>query len=582
VLRLTRVVLRLAEVPQAELLHPFYQRALKFVVSQRIKLARRADFSTLDPLAAEHSLFLYRSDGLWTSSPDPVKVNVPAMPAARRGTAPISCLFFPRPFMRPLRQRTVSGLWWSTATLTLGNILQFATTVILARVLSPREFGLIGMILVITGFATSIADVGLGASIVQKQEPSDRDLDSVFWLNAAIGGALTLLFSLSAPLVARFYGEPLLRPLTVAVAFNFVIGSLNVVQYALLQKSLDFRTRFWIEIVAIATSGLFALVLALAGAGVWSLAGQSLCQNLTRTAQIWRLSSWRPRRIFDPAAVKGLLTFGWNLVGFNIVVYCAQNFDKLVIGRQIGSSTLGVYNLADRLMRLPLTTVTDVSGAVMFPALSELRDDIESTKRAYLRANRMIALFTFPMMLGFSVLAEPAILVIYGNGWRDAVVIAQLLCLAGMAQSIYNTAGWIFLSRGRTDILFRLGVLSMLVRVAGVLIGMHWALLGIAWAYLLGGYTFLLYPTLSLAGGLIGLRFTSLLKNVAAPFACAACMAAVTWISNHWLFELQAHWLQLALNVPIGIVVYCLLITRFKITAWLDVKELILEKGALR
>jgi O-antigen/teichoic acid export membrane protein len=266
------------------------------------------------------------------------------------------------------------------------------------------------------------------------------------------------------------------------VAFNFILGSLSVVHYALLQKSLDFRSWFWIEVVTVSISGILALVLALSGFGVWSLAGQSISGTAIRTTMLWRLSSWRPRCRFDPAAVRELLRFGRHLIGFNIVVYCAQYFDKLMIGHQIGSSALGIYSLSDRLMRTPLTNVTAITSAVMFPALSRLQENVESVKRAYLRANRMIALLTFPMMLGLSVLARPAILVIYGDKWLDAVGIFQVLCFAGLAQSVYNTASWIFLSRGRPDILFRLGILSMLVRIAGVFIGMQWGLLGIAWA----------------------------------------------------------------------------------------------------
>jgi O-antigen/teichoic acid export membrane protein len=459
--------------------------------------------------------------------------------------------------MRTLQQRTVSGLWWNTIGLSLNKALQFATTVTMARLLSPREFGLIGMIVVITGFASSIMDAGLRASLVQKQDLSDRHLDTVFWLNVSFGGALTVVFSLSAPLLATFYGEPSLGPLAVVLAFNFVIGSANVVQYALSQKFLDFRRLFWVDIGATVGSALFAILLALAGAGVWSLVGQSLSDNLIRTAQIWRLSSWKPRRIFHLSALKGLLSFGSYVVGFNVVVYCAQNFDKVIIGRQMGTSALGTYGLSDRLMRLPLTSVTDVFGAVIFPALSEIQKDVELTRQVYLRANRTIALFTFPMMLGLCVLAEPAILVIYGNQWRDAVAIVQLLCFAGLAQSIYNTGGWIFLSQGRTDILFWLGVLSMLVRVSGVLIGMHWGLPGIAWAYVVGGYVFLLYPTCSLAGGLIGLRFSDLLKSVAPTCFCALCMAAIVWLSYHWILREQPQWIRLSANVVVGTTAYC-------------------------
>src|SRR5262249_15023682 len=157
--------------------------------------------------------------------------------------------------------------------------------------------------------------------------------------------------------------------------------------------------------------------------------------SATRTAALWCLSSWRPRCMFDLAAIKKLLRFGRHLIGSSIVSYWAQSFDKLVIGHQLGSSALGIYNLSDRLMRMPLTHVTVIAGDVMFPALSKLQDNVEPVRQAYLRANRMIALLTFPMMLGLSALAEPTILLVYGDSWRGAIGIVQVLCFAGLAQS---------------------------------------------------------------------------------------------------------------------------------------------------
>ena len=283
-----------------------------------------------------------------------------------------------------------------------------------------------------------------------------------------------------------------------------------------------------------------------------------------------------------PAAVKELLRFGRHLIGFNIVVYCAQHFDKLAIGHQIGSSALGLYSLSDRLMRLPLTNVTEIAGAVMFPALSKLQDNVESVKRAYLRANRMIALLTFPMMLGLSALAEPAILVIYGeNGGARSILFKCCVSQDWPNRSTILPVGYFCRAEDQTSY-FGLGILSMLVRVAGVLIGMQWGLLGVAWAYVLGGYLCLLYPTWSSAGHLIGLRFTELLKNVAGPFYCAACMAAVIWLSDQWLFAQQPHWLRLVTHTFAGIAIYAFLITRFKLQAWQDVRELILVMGGPR
>jgi PST family polysaccharide transporter len=479
--------------------------------------------------------------------------------------------------MNNLRQRTLVGLGWNGAARLLGQLLQLCATVILARLLSPKEYGLLGMVLVFTGFATYFADMGLGASIIQKSTVTERHLNSVFWLNVATGMVLTAVFALTAPLVARFYDEPQLRLLTVAIAFNFFLGSLNVVQSALLDKALNFRARFWIETASYISSGAVAVALAFSGAGVWSLVGQSLTQTLVRVLMMWAQSSWRPALSFDLSAIKDLMRFSGHLAGFGAVIYWAQNVDKLVIGRWIGSTSLGIYSLADKLMRLPLANVTDVTSSVMFPALSSIQDDVEAIRRAYLRGTRMIALVIFPTMIALCVLAEPAILVVYGAKWRGSIVILQLLCFAGLAQSTYSTASWIFMSQGRTDVLFRLGILSTVVRATGVLIGAHWGLMGVAWAYVLGGYVFVWYPVWSSAGRIVNLRFSALLRNVAGPFACAAAMGVALLLSDRWLFGGWAVELRLAIQVVLGVLLYAFLARGFRLQAWMEVGDIVLQ-----
>jgi O-antigen/teichoic acid export membrane protein len=186
------------------------------------------------------------------------------------------------------------------------------------------------------------------------------------------------------------------------------------------------------------------------------------------------------------------------------------------------------------------------------------------------------------MMIGLSVLAQPAILVVYGSKWREAIVLLQLLCYAGMAQSIYNTAGWIFLSQGRTDILFRLGVYTTAVRAAGILIGVHWGLIGVAWAYVLGSYVFVWYPTWSRAGRLLNLSFNELLKNVAGPFACAASMGILLWISDHWIFGNWVVGIRLAIQVVLGTLVYGVLVRLFRLEPWVEVQNILLDMGGKR
>ena len=461
-------------------------------------------------------------------------------------------------------------------------MLQLAATVILARVLTPKEYGLLGMVLVFTGFASSIVDMGLGASIIQRSAVSVRHLNSVFWLNVATGMALTAVFALAAPLVARFYDEPQLRLLTAAIAMNFFLGSLNVVQSALLDKALDFRSKFWIETVSTLASGIVALALAFTGAGVWSLVGQSLTLTAVRVLMMWRQSSWRPAMSFDVSAIRELLHFSGHLMGFGALIYWTMNVDKLVIGRWIGSSALGIYSLADKLMRLPLVNISDVTTSVMFPALCAIQDEMDAVKRAYLRGSRMIALLTFPMMIALGVLAEPAVLVVYGSKWRESIVILQLLCFAGMALATFNTAGWIFLSQGRTDILFRLGIYSTVVRAVGVLIGAHWGLMGVAWAYVVGSYGFICYPTWSGAGRLVNLRFRTLLRNVAGPLACAAAMGVLLWLSDHWVFGGWVVEMRLAIQMVLGVLVYAVLVRLFRLQAWREVADILLEMSGRR
>lgn len=484
--------------------------------------------------------------------------------------------------MKTIRQRTLSGLGWSGATQVLGAGLQFGISVILARMLSPRDFGLIGMVLVFTGFASNLSEMGLGASLVQKRALSDRHLNTVFCVNVAAGALLTLLFLVAAPLIARFYQEPVLRLLTAVLSLNLMLGSLNVVQNALLVRSLNFRTKFWIASVGISISGIVGIAMAFSGAGVWSIVGQSITSTVLQVAVIWRLSPWRPTFSFDVSAFKELIHFGGHLMGSGIFHYWGRNIDKLLVGRLLGSSALGIYALADKLMRLAVSNITDITSTVMFPALSAMQGEYESIRRTYLRATRMIALLTFPMMIGLIILAEPTILAVYGEKWQEAVGIVQVLCFSGMAQSIYFTGGWIFLSHGRTDMLLRWSIYTTLVRVVGVLVGSQWGLSGVAWAYGLGTYVFICYPAWSCAGRLVGLEFNSLIKNVAGSFCCAVSMGLFLWISDRWILGSQVYVLRLAIQVPLGAVIYAFLIRHFRLEVFRDVQKIIIEMGGER
>jgi PST family polysaccharide transporter len=226
-------------------------------------------------------------------------------------------------------------------------------------------------------------------------------------------------------------------------------------------------------------------------------------------------------------------------------------------------------------MRIPSTNVTGTAGGVMFPALSLIQADIESVKRAYLRSTRLIATLTFPAMMGMLVLAEPLILWLVGEKWRASIKLLQLLCVAGLAQSVYNTAAWLYLSRGRPELLLRASIYALLARAAGVLIGIRWGILGIVYGYVVGVYACVLYTTWAPAGRLVGIRVRDLLRNVTGPFVCAAGMAVVVALIDRGLRTAQPSWVRVAIGATAGVAVYVSLVRFVWNTGWDEMRQLL-------
>jgi PST family polysaccharide transporter len=347
---------------------------------------------------------------------------------------------------------------------------------------------------------------------------------------------------------------------------------------------MDFRRIAIIKIASITVGGVVAVVMALSGFGVWSLVANSLLMTTASVVIMWRLSSWKPKWIWDLSSIRELFGYSINLFGFRTLNYWISNIDNLLIGKYVSAAALGVYGRAYSLMRLPSTQISSVLSRVMFPVLSSIQTDKKKVKQIYLKANRSIALVTFPMMIGLLVVARPFILTIYGNKWEAVILILQIFCLDGMMRSISTTVGWIYLSQGRTDIMFKWGLFAGVVMVISIVIGLYWGAVGVAVAIVVSGYAILWYPEWTIAGRLIDLTFGEMLKNLSGPFLCSSIMASAVATVGLLLPAMWPHWARLATQVPFGIAVYVLLVHFFKIKACLEVRELAIEqwRGRLR
>jgi O-antigen/teichoic acid export membrane protein len=457
--------------------------------------------------------------------------------------------------MASYQYKTIQSLVWSgTGTLSVA-VVQFLIGVMLARILEPGDFGLIGMTAVFTGFAQLFGSMGFTEALIQRKELRDTHSDSAFWLSLALGATIALLVWHSAVPIASFYDEPRLEAILRVVSVTFVVRSFALVQDAMMRRTARFRELAAVETIASLIAGIVAIALALSGFGVWSLAWQSVTQACLSAALLWRFNPWRPHWSFSMGATRELAGFSLNLFGFSAFNYWIRNADNLLVGKFIGPEALGQYTRAYSLMLLPITHFSRAIGRVMFPALSAIQDDRERVKRIYLKANRLIALVTVPTMAGLLVVAEPLILLLYGPKWEPMIPILQVFCLAAVKQPMDQTTGWLFQSQGRTDILFRWGVLAGVANILFIVVGLHWGAFGVAIAYTARVYL-LWFWLISIAGGLVGLSFSEYFANLRPIFAAGLAMASALYVFDHCCLAHLAQHQRLLLLAFLGPILY--------------------------
>ena len=382
-----------------------------------------------------------------------------------------------------------------------------------------------------------------------------------------------------AHVIATFYNEPRLKLLTMVLSVTFFIGSLSIVQKTILIRSMNFRVLAIIETLTMAISGIFAITIAFLGFGVWSLVWQAIVSAIIGVIILWVLSDWKPSFRFNKNAAKELLGFGGNLLGFNVFNYWVRNIDDLLIGKVIGSSGLGIYTRAYSVMLMPLRQISSTVGQVVFPTLSRIQDDKVRVKHLYLSTISIIALITFPMMMGLLVVADCFVLALFGPKWVDLIPILQVFCLLGMVQSIGTTVGWIYNSQGRTDWQFRWGIAAGTLLILSIIIGiMIRSILSVAVCYTIMSGVILAYPNFAIPGKLIDMTFSDVVRSVSGVFGCAVLMAGGVYLLGVILPSEWPHWANLLLQVPFGIIIHVVLIHYFKLKSYVEAKELFLEQ----
>lgn len=379
-----------------------------------------------------------------------------------------------------LKNATMTGVFWNSLSQYSVQISKIALTMILARILIPSQFGLIAMITVFSGFSKIIIDFGFGKAIVQADNPSDDDLSSIFWLNIIIGIVLAVLLSLSSPLIADFFGESILIPLTCFIALTYIFDSANVVQNALFVREMDFKKLGIPKVISVIIGGIVAILLALKGFGVWALAVQIVLTALLNLLFIWIISSWRPTLFYSFNNIKNYLYFSFSLFLNSSLDYVAKNIDNFIIGKNFGQTQLGLYSKSYSFISLPSSNISKILTNVLFPSFSKIKNDKKKVGLYYINIVKTVCIASFPLMLLIFFYSEEFVHIVLGEKWKGAIPFVQIFCFSGIIASINTLLGSIITSQGRTDLILKEAYLKRPLLIIFILIGSLFSVLAVA------------------------------------------------------------------------------------------------------
>lgn len=472
------------------------------------------------------------------------------------------------------RERVVAAVGWSISGDVAAQAIRAAFGVALARMLSPREFGLLAMLTIVTSFVTANADGGFEDALVQKRELTEEHRSSVFWTMLLIGAVLTAAMAACASWLASFYGVPELRPLAVAVAPLFLLGAAGVVPRALLTRRLDFRRPAALYCIAALVAGGAAVTLAWHGFGVFSLAAQLLIAELIEMLLLFRAAEWRPHLRFRMAALHDLFGFSAYRPLTRSLGYWARNLDQLLIGKLLGSDALGLYARANGLARAPVVYVSRSIVGVMFPSLALIQDDHARVRGVFVRMTGAVALTTFPLCLGLAVAAEPLVVGVLGPQWRDTVPPLQILSVAALVQSISTLAGTLYLSQGRADLHFRVTALQRIATMIAIVAVVRWGVLGVAGAQVAAALVSAV-PTFIVACRLVAIPIGDLVRPMWRVLIASLAMIAAVVAVRGWAGPGMPHLQLLALEIATGALTYWIAVRALRVPAYDDVIVLV-------
>jgi O-antigen/teichoic acid export membrane protein len=385
--------------------------------------------------------------------------------------------------MEDLKKKTIRGGLARLCAQAANFILRLGSLMILARLLTPKDFGLVGMVTAFTGVLTLFRDFGLSSAAIQRTSVSEEQLSTLFWINVFVGAVLALVSVVFAPLVAGFYHEPRLQGITAVLALGFLFNAAGVQHSALLQRQMRFTALAVINTAGLLVGTAIAIGAARAGYGYWSLVMMTVIAPLISTIGFWLATAWLPGMPRRRSGIRSMMSFGGTITLNSLVSYAASNSEKVLLGRFWGVDALGLYGRAYQLINIPTDNLNSAAGEVAFSALSRLKDDPPRLKSYFLKGYSLILAMTIPITIACALFANDIILVLLGQKWMAAVPIFRLLAPTILAFAIINPLFWLLCSLGLVGRSLKMGLVIAPLMIASYVIALPFGPQGVAVAY---------------------------------------------------------------------------------------------------
>lgn len=406
--------------------------------------------------------------------------------------------------------------------------IQLGSTMILARILTPQDYGMMAMVVAVTGLAGMFSSLGLSTATIQRAEITHGQVSTLFWVNVSVGALIMLIVAALSPVAAWFYKTPDVAWVMLALSVNFFINGLAVQHQALLNRQMRFYALAKIQVFSTLVGIGVAIVAAKHGLGYWALVLNSVVLSLSTVIGTWLAVRWIPGRPRRDKEVLSMVKFGTDIVGFNVINYFARNLDNILIGRFHGSGALGLYSKAYQLLMMPITNLRDPMTRVAMPALSRLQNDPEKYRNFYMKFISILAFVSMPLVVFLFVCSDQIIWLLLGPQWVGASVIFRILAIAAFIQPVSTTWGLILLSTGKSNRYFRWGVVNSIIISISFGCGLAWGVKGVASAYAIATYL-LLYPTLAYAMAESPVKIYDFFASILKPLFGSLSMGIGCW-----------------------------------------------------